>query len=184
MYKRTLIRNFLVNYLKNDTENITPTFGNKIYGGRVKPLIGEQEKYPFISIFTRNEEITEHLTTHTRRELDINIGVIAFSNTADDLDSVVEKSIYQVEKSMSKLIGADAIAPDPFRLIDEIYLENILIDSDTESKNTIGKAMLNYKVIYDYQRPVGFDISSLVDFDEVGSIANLIITNDGVPGNV
>lgn len=180
MYKRTLIRNFLVDYLKTNTT----LFNNRVYGGRVKPLIEKENQYPYIVVFTEDEDIAEHNTMHTTRELDIKIGVNAKDNAIDDLSSVVEIALFDIEKAMSKLIGAGKVGNDPYDLIEDIYLENISTSSGTDSQSNISKAMMTYKVTYYYQRPVGYDYTTLEDFDVDGSIANIIITNEGVPPNV
>ena len=179
MYKRTAIREFIVAYLK---ANAT-FFNNRVFSGRIKPNIEDENQYPYLIVFTRNEDITEHYTSHTRRELDINIGVIVSDNNSDDMDTTTEESMLEVEKQMSKILGANPIGNDPFNLIDDLSLDSIDMDSESDSRNSIGKAMLTYKAEYEYQRPVGFDLSLLDDFDEIGSIENIQITNDGVPIN-
>ena len=181
MYKRTLIRQFLVSYLKANTT----LFNNeRIYGGRVAPMIESDITYPYIVVYTDDESIVEHNTMHTSRELDIQIGVISKDNAIEDLSSVIEAVLFDVEKAMSKLLGAPAIGIDPYDLIEDIYLDAIVTDNKSDSQSNISQAMMRYKVSYYYQRPVGFDNSVMNNFDVSGSIANIIITNKGVPGNV
>tara|TARA_R110001632_G_scaffold176107_1_gene295786 strand:- start:1322 stop:1867 length:546 start_codon:yes stop_codon:yes gene_type:complete len=181
MYKRTLIRQFLVSYLKANTT----LFNNeRVYGGRVAPMIESEITYPYIIVYTDDESIVEHNTMHTARELDIQIGVISKDNTIEDLSSIIESVLFDIEKAMSKLLGASAVGTDPYDLIEDIYLDAIVTDSKVDSQSNISQAMMRYKVSYYYQRPVGFDYSAMDDFDELGSVANMIITNEGVPGNV
>ena len=181
MYKRTLIRQFLVNYLKANTT----LFNNeRVYGGRVAPIIETDILYPYLVVYSDDENITEHNTMHTSRELDIQIGVISKDNSTEDLSSVVEAVLFDVEKAMSKLLGASAVGNDPYDLIEDIYLDAIVTDSKSDSQSNLSQAIMNYKVSYYYQRPVGFDYQEMDDFDELGSIANMIITNEGVPNNV
>ena len=181
MYKRTLIRQFLVSYLKANTT----LFNNeRVYGGRVAPMIESEITYPYIIVYTDDESIVEHNTMHTVRELDIQIGVISKDNTTEDLSSIVENVLFDIEKAMSKLLSASAVGSDPYDLIEDIYLDSIVTARDSESQSNISKGMMSYKVSYYYQRPVDFDYSAMDDFDVDGSIANIIITNEGVPGNV
>ena len=181
MYKRTLIRQFLVNYLKANTT----LFNNeRVYGGRVAPIIETDILYPYLVVYSDDENITEHNTMHTSRELDIQIGVISKDNSTEDLSSVVEAVLFDVEKAMSKLLGASAVGNDPYDLIEDIYLDAIATDSKSDSQSNLSQAIMNYKVSYYYQRPVGFDYQEMDDFDELGSVANMIITNEGVPSNV
>ena len=181
MYKRTLIRQFLVSYLKANTT----LFNNeRVYGGRVAPMIESEITYPYIVVYTDDENIVEHNTMHTSRELDIQIGVISKDNTTEDLSSIIEAVLFDVEKSMSKLLGASAVGSDPYNLIEDIYLDSIVTDNKSDSQSNISQAMMRYKVSYYYQRPVGFDYSAMDNFDELGSVANMIITNKGVPSNV
>tara|TARA_R110000765_G_scaffold26631_1_gene64960 strand:- start:23 stop:568 length:546 start_codon:yes stop_codon:yes gene_type:complete len=181
MYKRTLIRQFLVSYLKANTT----LFNNeRVYGGRVAPMIESEITYPYIVVYTDDENIVEHNTMHTSRELDIQIGVISKDNTTEDLSSIIETVLFDVEKSMSKLLGASAVGSDPYNLIEDIYLDSIVTDNKSDSQSNISQAMMRYKVSYYYQRPVGFDYSAMDNFDELGSVANMIITNKGVPSNV
>tara|TARA_R110002073_G_scaffold324027_1_gene501729 strand:- start:8668 stop:9213 length:546 start_codon:yes stop_codon:yes gene_type:complete len=181
MYKRTLIRQFLVSYLKANTT----LFNNeRVYGGRVAPMIESEIIYPYVVIFTDDESIVEHTTMHTSRELDIQIGVIAKDNTIEDLSSIIEAVLFDVEKAMSKLLGASAVGTDPYDLIEDIYLDAIITTNESDSQSNISKAMMSFKVSYYYQRPVAFDYSEMDDFDELGSVANMIITNEGVPSNV
>ena len=181
MYKRTLVRQFLVSYLKANTT----LFNNeRVYGGRVAPMIESEITYPYIVVYTDDENIVEHNTMHTSRELDIQIGVISKDNTTEDLSSIIETVLFDVEKSMSKLLGASAVGSDPYNLIEDIYLDSIVTDNKSDSQSNISQAMMRYKVSYYYQRPVGFDYSAMDNFDELGSVANMIITNKGVPSNV
>ena len=181
MYKRTLIRKFLVSYLKANTTLFNNT---RVYGGRVAPMIESEITYPYIVVYTDDESIVEHTTMHTSRELDIEIGVIAKDNTVEDLSSIVEAVLFDVEKAMSKLSSANAVGTDPYDLIEDIYLDAIVTDNKSDSQSNISQAMMSYKVSYYYQRPVAFNYSAMDNFDVSGSIANIIITNKGVPNNV
>jgi len=180
MYKRTLIRNFIVQYLKDNTT----LFSDRVFGGRVAPIIEKDSEYPYLLVFTNDESVTENQTMYTVRELDLMIGVVSKSNDVDDLDSIVEENLYDVEKAMSYLLSADNVGTDEFKLIEDIYLESINISRDSDSQSNISKASMSFKITYYYQRPVGLVYSTLDDFDVDGSIANLIITNKGVPANV
>lgn len=179
MYKKTLIRQYFTALLKAGVTSVN----NRVYSGRINPK--EDENYPYLTVFTKDENITEQFTSHTSRELELHIGVIVKDNTIKDGDffEVVENIMYDVESIMGKVLTVQAKNPaeDFFALLDGVALVGSTTEHDNSSSSDIGGALLTYKVDYDYESPILPLV--LEDFDWQGSIDNLIITNPGVPAN-
>ncbi len=175
MYKKTAIRHHFTQYLKNTVLSVE----NRVYSGSVKPLQKENITYPYLTVFSRREEIIEEFTSHTVRELELKVGMFVKDNGSDDFDEVIENLMFEVESQMSKIFGINQDLN--FELYREIQLASTEMQSDISSSSTLGGAEITYKIIYDYERPV--NLAPLNDFDVQGSIENLIITNIGVPDN-
>lgn len=177
MYKKTAIRQHFTQYLKDNV----PSVATRVFSGRIAPK-QKDDPYPYLIVFAKDEDIAEYYTSHTERVLELKVGVVVNENgNADsDFDEITENLEYEVEIAMSKIItSGDPIAPDNFKLFNDIVLDNSQTDSSFESGNDIGGGMLNYVINYDYENPV--DPLVLQDFDVVESVQNMVITNEGVP---
>lgn len=175
MYKRTAIRLHFKEYLKQNVAEVS----NRVYSGTVKPLMKDNIIYPYITVFSKDEEITEQFTSHTVRELDLKVGLFVKDNEADDFDEIIENLMFNVESAMSKILGFKQDIN--FELYQEINLDKTEMQTDISSSSNLGGAMMSYKITYNYEIPV--NLAALEDFDVQGSIDNLIITNVGVPEN-
>lgn len=179
MYKKTLIRQYFTALLKAGVTSVS----NRVYSGRLNPK--EDQNYPYLTVYTKDENVTEQFTSHTVRELDLHVGIVVKDNTtADgDFDEIIEAIMYDVESIMSRVITVQAKDPvsDNFALLNDVVLTGGTTDSDNSSSSDLGSGMLVYKVDYDYELPIL--PLTLEDFDWQGSIDNLIITNEGVPPN-
>ncbi len=170
MYKRTAIRQYFIQYLKDNTE---------LFDDRIYPLLAAQlqnEINPRAEITTRDETILTNTTTHTERELKLEI-VTKCINTQNDMlidfDSTIEETMFEIEKAMSKMLGC--VDKSPFALFTDIKLESTEIKTNTESEIVLGYALLKYSIIYDYELPLEETI--LTDFDVDESLSYLNITN-------
>jgi len=170
MYKRTAIRQYFIQYLKDNTE----LFDNRIYPMLTAQL--QDEDYPKVEVATRDETILTNTTTHTERELKLEI-VTKCINTQNDMlidfDSTIEETMYEIEKAMSKMLGC--VDKSPFALFTDIKLESTEIKTDIGSKIVLGYALLKYSIFYDYELPLKETI--LTEFDVGESLSYLNITN-------
>lgn len=182
-YKKTVIRAYFVAYLKAQILSLS----DRIYGGRIDPIHKSKDTFPYLTVFSKSDDVIEEFTSHTERELDLLIGVVLKDNTTvDDFDALVEDLMFKVEEAMSKIIGGPigtyAENPDDnYRLFEDIVFEKSLITNSNDSGNDIGTAIMSYKISYNYEAPV--IPLTLQDFDLDGSIDNITITNPGVPSN-
>ena len=178
-YKKTLIRQYFAALLKATVISVD----SRVYSGRINPK--EDENYPYLTVFTKDENVTEQFTTHTGRELELHIGVVVKNNDIADGDfyEIIENLMYEVEEVMSKVITVQTKNPvdDFFALLDSVVLVRSTTEHNNDSSSDIGGAMLTYKVDYEYNLPIV--PHSLEDFDIAGSIAHIQITNLGVPIN-
>jgi len=177
VYKKTAIRQHFTEYLKANVASVS----NRVFSGRIDTLQSNQT-YPYLTVFSKDEDITEYYTSHTERALELKVGVVVSENqTADsDFDELIENLMFEVEQAMSKIItSGEPIAPDNFKLFEDIVLDASQSGSNGESGKDIGGGMLNYLISYYYENPVTPLV--LEDFDVQGSIDNMIITNAGVP---
>lgn len=178
-YKKTLIRQYFRDLL---IAGVTSVSG-RVYSGRINPKADEE--YPYLTVYTKDEDIVDQFTSHTSRELDLYVGIVVKNNNiADgDFDEKIEDVMFEVESIMGKVLTVQAKPTnDFFALLNDYVLESSTTESNNESSSDIGGAMLKYRVSYDYELPIVPLV--LADFDVQGSIDNLIITNPGVPGNV
>jgi len=180
MYKKTAIRQYFTEALKASV----PSVSNRVYNGRINQV--EDNQFPYLTIFSKNESIDEQFTTHTSRELRLNVGIVVSDNTInnDDFYEVIENVMLEVDNAMGRILTeiVSPITNDFFSLFEDVVFQNSSTEHDNTGGNDIGMSMMNYLVSYDYSLPV---VSvSLEDFDWKGSIANIEITNEGVPLNV
>ena len=177
-YKKTVIRQYFVELLKVYVTSVS----GRVYGGRLNPK--EDDTYPYLTVYTKDEDVAEQFTTYTSRELQLFIGVIVKDNTiaSDDFDEVIENVMIDVETVMSRVLTVQAKeVDDPFALFNSIVLVSTKTGTNNESKSDIGSGMLGYKIDYDYQLPIV--PVALEDFDVDASIDHIQITNPGVPEN-
>ena len=178
MYKKTLVRQFFTTLLKAGVTSVS----NRVYSGRMNPK--EDEDYPYLTVFTKDESVTEQSTMSTKRELSLNVGIVVKNNTIDsgDFDEVIENLMFEVETIMSRVLSVQTKATgDFYALFDDVVLESSTTDGDNSSGSDIGGGLLSYKVEYEMQLPI---VSlTLEDFDVQGSIDHLQILNEGVPTN-
>ena len=178
MYKKTLIRQYFTDLLKAGVTSVN----NRVYPGRINPK--EDENYPYLTVFTKDEDIVDQFTSHTSRELDLHIGIVVKNNDIADGDfyEVIENIMYDVESIMGKVLTVQAKPTnDFFALLNDYVLVSSTTEHNNDSSSDIGGGMLVYRVSYDYELPI--IPLTLEDFDVQGSIDNLIITNPGVPAN-
>lgn len=179
MYKKTLIRAFFTELLKQNVASVS----QRVYSGRLNPK--EDENYPYLTVYTKDEDIVEQSTMSTKRELALHIGIVVKNNDIDsgDFDEVIDNLMYDVEVVMSQVLSVQTKAVNDFyALVDDVVLERSVTDADNSSGSDIGGGMLVYKVDYEMMLPVSPVV--LEDFDLQGSIDNIQITNPGVPSNV
>ena len=177
-YKKTLIRQYFELLLKTTVTSVN----SRVYSGRINP--NENASYPYLTVFTKDENIVDQFTTHTERELELHIGVIVKDNDIanGDFDEVIENIMFDVEEVMSQVITVQTKpALDFFALLNSVQLVSSTMNSDNSSSSDIGGALLVYKVDYDYNLPIVSQ--TLEDFDVDGSIDHIQITNPGVPIN-
>jgi len=177
-YKKTVIRKYFVELLKAGVTSVD----NRVYGGRLNPK--DDDTYPYLTVYTKDDDVAEQFTSHTSRELQLFIGVIVKDNDigSGDFDEVIEDIMIDVETIMGKVITVQAKeVDDPFALFNSIVLVSTKTGTNNESSSDIGSGMLGYKIDYDYQLPIV--PVTLEDFDVDASIAHIQITNPGVPEN-
>ena len=178
-YKKTLIRQYFEALLKASVASVS----NRVYSGRINPK--EDELYPYLTVFTKDENVVDQFTTHTSRELELHIGVVVKDNTiaGGDFYEVIENIMFDVEEVMSQVITVQTKNPvdDFFALLDSVVLVGSTTEHNNDSSSDIGGAMLTYKVDYEYNLPIV--PHTLNDFDVQGSIDHIQITNPGVPEN-
>lgn len=180
MYKKTAIRQYFTEVLKAGVLSVE----GRVYNGRINQV--EDNKFPYLTIFSKNESVSEQFTTHTTRELGLNVGIVVSDNSIDDGDfyEVIERVMLEVDIVLGKILTqrVSPIANDFFALFEDIVFQNSSTEHDNTSGNDIGMAMMNYTVSYDYSLPI---VSVTLDnFDWQGSTNNIQITNEGVPLNV
>ncbi len=178
MYKKTLIRQYFTDLLKAGVTSVS----NRVYSGRINP--NADDLYPYLTVFTKDEDIVDQFTSHTSREVDLHIGIVVKSNDIADGDfyEVIENTMYDVESIMGKVLTVQAKPTnDFFALLNDYVLVSSTTEHNNDSSSDIGGGMLVYRVSYDYELPI--IPLTLEDFDVQDSIDNLIITNPGVPAN-
>ncbi|MHA1193235.1 MAG: hypothetical protein ACTSP9_13215 [Promethearchaeota archaeon] len=179
-YKKTLIRQHFTELLKVGVTSVS----ERVYSGRINPK--EDENYPYLTVFTKDENVIEQYTTSTKRELSLHVGIVVKNNdiASGDFYEVAENIMFDVEEVMSRIITVQSKNPaeDFYALLDDIVLVGSTTDHNNDSGSDIGSAMLTYKIEYEYALPI---VSlALEDFDIEASIAHIQIINPGVPENV
>lgn len=178
MYKKTLIREYFTALLKAGVTSVS----DRVYSGRMNPK--EDEDYPYLTVFTKDEAVVEQSTMSTKRELSLHIGIVVKNNDIDsgDFDEVIENIMFDVESIMSLVLTEQTkAAGDFYALFDDVVIVGSTTDGDNSSSSDIGGGLLTYKVEYEMQLPMV--PLTLEDFDLQGSIDHLQITNPGVPAN-
>ena len=178
MYKKAVIRQYFTALLKANVASVA----NRVYSGRINPQ--EDEAYPYLTVFTKDESVKEQTTAYTTRELELQIGIVIKDNTITDGDfyDIIESIMYDVEVAMSRVSAVNAKeVGDNFALFNDIVISGSTTEHDISSGSNIGGAMLTYTVEYYYELPILPLV--LEDFDWQGSIGHIQITNPGVPLN-
>lgn len=179
MYKKTLIRRYFTAYLKANVLSVS----NRVYSGRINPK--EDENYPYLTIFTKDETVKDQTSAYTTRELELHIGVVVKNNTSasGDFYEAVEAIMYDVEAAMGKVSSVNAKqSGDNYGLINDIVFRGSTTEHDNSSSSDIGGALMTYTIEYDYELPIVPLV--LENFDVDGSIDHIQITNEGIPINV
>jgi hypothetical protein len=177
-YKKTVIRQCFETLLKAGVTSVS----NRVYSGRINPK--EDENYPYLTVFTKDENVVDQSTMSTNRELELHIGIVVKNNDIADGDfyEEIENIMFDVESIMSQVITVQAKEPNDFyALLDSVVLVGSTTEHNNYSSSDIGGGMLVYKVDYEYNLPIV--PHTLEDFDVEDSIAHIQITNPGVPEN-
>lgn len=177
-YKKTVIRQYFETLLKASVASVS----ERVYSGRINP--NQDDTYPYLTVFTKDENVIEQSTMSTNRELELFIGIVVKNNDVanGDFYEKIEDIMFDVENVMSKIITVQAKEPNDFyALLDSVVLVGSTTNHDNDSSSDIGSGMLSYKVDYEYALPIV--PVTLEDFDVAGSIAHIQITNQGVPIN-
>lgn len=177
-YKKTVIRQYFEALLKVSVASVS----NRVYSGRINPK--EDESYPYLTVFTKDEDVVDQSTMSTKRELGLHIGVIVKNNDIanGDFYEKIEDIMFDVESVMSKVDTVQTKELNDFyALLDSVVLTGSTTNHDNDSSSDIGTAMLSYKVDYEYALPIV--PVTLEDFDVSGSIGHIQIANQGVPIN-
>lgn len=179
MYKKTLIRQYFTELLKTGIISVA----DRVYSGRINPK--EDENYPYLTVFTKDENVVDQSTMSTSRELDLHIGIVVKNNdiASGDFYEEIENIMFDVESIMSRVITVQSKNPvdDFYALLDSVVLIGSTTEHNNDSSSDIGGGMLIYKVDYEYNLPIVSQ--TLEDFDVQGSIDHIQITNPGVPTN-
>ena len=182
-HKRTIIRHYFRDYLKANVASVS----DRVYSGRIDPLDEkDQTTFPYITISSKDEDVNEADgfvgVGYTVREFDLMVGLVIRDNQTQDsdFDELVEDLLLEVETAMSK-VPYQNIDGSSYRLFDSITLEKTQTMTNNQSGSDIGANMMTYRVKYEYENPIV--AVEMVDFDLASSIANIKITNAGVPNN-
>lgn len=175
MLKKTSIRKNILALLKTQVT----VAGSRVFAGRIIPY-KKGAIYPALSIYNREDVVEEDFDDHTFRSLELQLIVAVKENTTTDLDDydfdeVVENAQEDVEIVMSRIIDADNLIGDPYKLFEEIVYTSSTTSFNDDSGDNIGYANITYTVKYRVQRPLL--VTGLVDFDEVASYQNIDIIN-------
>jgi hypothetical protein len=136
-HKRQIIRDAIINQLKDKTDA-----GGSIYGNRVKPLF--DQFLPAILVYSKQENILEDQYNidgyaPLKRELEIAIEAVILGG--DEFDQKLETIADQIE---SALDGFEIET----RKADLIKLKSTEIDYSIEGSKIYGAVRLTYSVIY------------------------------------
>jgi hypothetical protein len=136
-HPRSVIRNAIIDQLKNKTDA-----GSNIYGNRAKPLF--DQFLPAILVYAQQENILEDQYDHDghallKRELEIAIEAVILGE--DDLDQRLDNICVQIE---SALHGFEI----ENKKSTIIKLKSTQIESSDEGSKVYGAARLIYLAIY------------------------------------
>lgn len=136
-HPRSLIREAIVDKLKNTT-----SAKDRVYGNRSIPLF--DQFLPAIIVYTKNENILEEKFTTdgygaTKRNLEIAIEAIVLGN--EEVDDALDNISQQIEESLNNF-------EMPSRKADILKLKSTEIEISIEGSKTYGAIRLNYETIY------------------------------------
>ena len=136
-HKRQIIRDAIINQLKDNTDA-----GGNIYGNRAKPLF--DQFLPAILVYSKQENILEDQYNidgyaPLKRELEIAIEAVILGS--DEFDQKLDNIAEQIE---SALDGFEIQT----RKADLIKLKSTEIDYSIEGSKIYGAVRLTYSVIY------------------------------------
>jgi hypothetical protein len=136
-HPRSIIRQSLVDHLKNKT-----AAENRVYGNRAKPLF--DQFLPAILIYAKDENILENQFESDgfgslKRELEIAIEAVILGG--DDFDEKLDQIASQIEDALD---GFEIES----RKSDILKLKSIEMDSSIEGSKIYGAIRLTYSIAY------------------------------------
>ena len=136
-HKRQIIRDAIINQLKDQTDA-----GSNIYGNRAKPLF--DQSIPAILVYSKQENILEdqyNIDGYAPLKRDLEIAIEAVIIASDEFDQKLDDIASQIE---SALDGFEIET----RKADLIKLKSTEIDYSIEGSKIYGAVRLTYSVIY------------------------------------
>ena len=136
-HKRQIIRDAIINQLKDNTDD-----GSNIYGNRAKPLF--DQFLPAILVYSKQENILEdqyNIDGYAALKRDLEIAIEAVIIASDEFDQKLDDIASQIE---SALDGFEIET----RKADLIKLKSTEIDYSIEGSKIYGAVRLTYSVIY------------------------------------
>ena len=136
-HKRQIIRDAIINQLKDKTDA-----GSNIYGNRAKPLF--DQFLPAILVYSKQENILEdqyNIDGYAPIKRDLEIAIEAVIIASDEFDKKLDDIASQIE---SALDGFEIET----RKADLINLKSTEIDYSIEGSKIYGAVRLTYSVIY------------------------------------
>jgi hypothetical protein len=136
-HKRQIIRDAIINQLKDQTDA-----GSNIYGNRAKPLF--DQSIPAILVYSKQENILEdqyNIDGYAPLKRELEIAIEAVIIASDEFDQKLDDIASQIE---SALDGFEIET----RKADLIKLKSTEIDYSIESSKIYGAVRLTYSVIY------------------------------------
>jgi len=136
-HKRQIIRDAIINQLKDQTDA-----GSNIYGNRAKPLF--DQSIPAILVYSKQENILEdqyNIDGYAPLKRELEIAIEAVIIASDEFDRKLDDIASQIE---SALDGFEIET----RKADLIKLKSTEIDYSIESSKIYGAVRLTYSVIY------------------------------------
>ena len=136
-HKRQIIRDAIINQLKDKTDA-----GSNVYGNRAKPLF--DQSIPAILVYSKQENILEdqyNIDGYAPLKRELEIAIEAVIIASDEFDQKLDDIASQIE---SALDGFEIET----RKADLIKLKSTEIDYSIESSKIYGAVRLTYSVIY------------------------------------
>ena len=136
-HKRQIIRDAIINQLKDKTDA-----GSNVYGNRAKPLF--DQSIPAILVYSKQENILEdqyNIDGYAPLKRDLEIAIEAVIIASDEFDQKLDDIASQIE---SALDGFEIET----RKADLIKLKSTEIDYSIEGSKIYGAVRLTYSVIY------------------------------------